>query len=64
MVRYDGLKNDTVKWNFENGRLPKINFPKKKNALKKKMRSNAFFFQTDSTPKPTASSVYSKFENT
>ena len=30
MVRYDGLKNDTVKWNFENGRLPKINFPKKK----------------------------------
>ena len=46
MVRYDGLKYDTVKWNFENGRLPKINFPKKK-ALKKKMRPNAFFFQAE-----------------
>ena len=41
MIRYDGLKYDTVKLNFENGHLPKINFPKKK------MRSNAFFFTAD-----------------
>ena len=43
MVRYDGLKNDTVKWNFENGRLPKINFPKKK-CVEKKMRGKRIFF--------------------
>ena len=30
MIRYDGLKYDTVKLNFENDHLPKINFPKKK----------------------------------
>ena len=43
MVRYDGLKNDTVKWNFENGCLPKINFPKKKMRWKKNTFERIFF---------------------